>query len=82
MRTPKFSESLRTMSRFSPECASGADVWPVLTALEFGRALPIKLRQIEVRIDAATVGPAQMPRLQAGPSKCGLHHPPRSGGWR
>ena len=42
------------MSRFSPECASGADVWPVLTALEFGRALPIKLRQIEVRIDAAT----------------------------
>ena len=42
------------MSRSSPECASGADVWPVLTALEFGRALPIKLRQIEVRIDAAT----------------------------
>ena len=42
------------MSRSSPECASGADVWPVLTALEFGRALPIELRQTEVRIDAAT----------------------------
>ena len=52
------------MSRFSPECASSADVWPVLTALVFGRALPIELRQTEVRIDAATVGPAQMPRLE------------------
>jgi hypothetical protein len=67
------------MSSFSPECASSADVWPVLTALEFGRALPIKLRQID-RIDAATVGPAQMPRLQAGPSECGLHPPPAQGG--
>ena len=42
------------MTESSPECASSADVWPVLTALEFGRALPIELRQTEVRIDAAT----------------------------
>ena len=42
------------MTESSPECASGADVWPVLTALEFGRALPIELRQTEVLIDAAT----------------------------
>ena len=42
------------MTKSSPECASSADVWPVLTALEFGRALPIELRQTEVRIDAAT----------------------------
>ena len=42
------------MTESSPECASSADVWPVLTALEFGRALPIEARQTEVRIDAAT----------------------------
>ena len=42
------------MTESSPECASSADVWPVLTALEFGRALPIELHQTEVRIDAAT----------------------------
>jgi len=42
------------MTESSPECATSADVWPVLTALEFGRALPIELRQTEVRIDAAT----------------------------
>ena len=42
------------MTESSPECASSADVWPVLTALEFSRALPIELRQTEVRIDAAT----------------------------
>ena len=42
------------MTESSPECASSADVWPVLTALEFGRALPIEFRQTEVRIDAAT----------------------------
>ena len=42
------------MTESSPECASSADVWPVLTALEFGRALAIELRQTEVRIDAAT----------------------------
>ena len=69
------------MSRFSSECASGADVWPDLTALEFGRALPIKLRQIEVRIDAATVGPAQMlgfkPALRNADSTI---HPAQGGG--
>ena len=51
------------MTKSSPECASSADVWPVLTALEFGRALPIELRQTEVRIDAATLDRADA-RLQ------------------
>ena len=69
------------MSRSSPECASAADVWPVLTALEFGRALPIKRRQIEVRIDAATVGPRRClgfrPALRNADSTI---HPAQGGG--
>ena len=41
------------MTESSPECASSAESGQ-LTALEFGRALPIEFRQTEVRIDAAT----------------------------
>ena len=62
------------MTESSPECASSADVWPVLTALEFGRALPIELRQTEVRIDAAT---RLQPALGIADSTI---HPARGGG--
>ena len=67
------------MSRFSPECASGADVWPVLTALEFGRALPIKLRQIEVRY-AATVGRRRLGFKPALGNANSTIHPAQGGG--
>ena len=53
MRAPKFSESYRTMSRSSPECASAADVWPVLTALNSaarGRSNGAKLKLLPQRL--------------------------------